>query len=103
MKSSTETLIKALRILEVDIRSEDGVANACIAEAAERLLELKAQRDELLEALELGRTAIGEHIAPSDCYATGPLTGNYIEDLIVCPACRFISAYEKEIAKAKGV
>lgn len=63
---------------------------------------LKTQRNELLEAMEFGRTAIGEHIAPSDCYATGPLTGNYIEDFIVCPACRFISAYEKAIAKAKG-
>ena len=51
MKSSTESLIKALRILAVDIQSEDGVANACIAEAAERLHELELQRGELLGEL----------------------------------------------------
>ena len=40
MKSSTETLIKALRILAEDIESNDGVANATIAEAADRIEEL---------------------------------------------------------------
>lgn len=39
-RSTTETLIKALRILAEDIQSDDGVANACIAEAADRLEEL---------------------------------------------------------------
>ncbi len=39
-RSSTETLIKALRILARDIKSGDGVANMCIAEAADRLDEL---------------------------------------------------------------
>jgi hypothetical protein len=40
MRSSTPTLIAALRILANDIQSEDGVANAAIAEAADRLQEL---------------------------------------------------------------
>ena len=35
--SSTKTLITALRILAVEIQSGDGVANAAIAEAADRL------------------------------------------------------------------
>ena len=39
MRSSTETLIKAMRILSSDIQSDDGVANAAIAEAAQRLAE----------------------------------------------------------------
>ncbi len=39
-RSSTETLINALRILSRDIDSEDGVANAAISEAADRLEEL---------------------------------------------------------------
>ena len=43
MKSSTETLIAALRILARDIQSGDGVANAAIAEAADRLTELKRE------------------------------------------------------------
>lgn len=44
MRSSTETLISALRILAKDIQSGDGVANQCMREVADRLEELnKAQ------------------------------------------------------------
>jgi hypothetical protein len=43
MKTKTDTLIKALRILANDIQSEDGVGNAAIAEAAERLDELERE------------------------------------------------------------
>lgn len=45
MKTSTETLAKAMSVLAKEIQSPDGVANAAIAEAAERLLELAAQVD----------------------------------------------------------
>lgn len=38
--SSTETLIGALRGLARDIESGDGIANAAIAEAADRMEEL---------------------------------------------------------------
>jgi len=37
VKATTEQLVSALRVLSVDIQSEDGVANAVVAEAAERL------------------------------------------------------------------
>ena len=37
MKATTEQIVSALRVLSVDIQSEDGVANAVVAEAAERL------------------------------------------------------------------
>lgn len=37
MKASTEQLVSALRVLSVEIHSEDGVANAIIAEAADRM------------------------------------------------------------------
>ena len=37
MKASTEQLVSALRMLSVEIHSEDGVANAVIAEAADRM------------------------------------------------------------------
>lgn len=54
MKTDTNTLIKALRILARDIQSEDGVANAAIAEAADRLKKqqrrIRNQRREI-EAL----------------------------------------------------
>jgi len=43
MRSSTETIIEALRILAGDILSEDGVANAATAEAADRMEELCAE------------------------------------------------------------
>jgi hypothetical protein len=39
VKTSTETLIAAMRILSSDIQSDDGVANAAVAEAGERLAE----------------------------------------------------------------
>lgn len=37
MNPKTETLVSALRILSVEIQSGDGVANAVVAEAADRL------------------------------------------------------------------
>lgn len=45
MKTDDKTLIEALRILSRDIQSGDGVTNACIAEAADRLEELTQWRD----------------------------------------------------------
>ena len=45
MRTETETIIEALRILTGDIFSEDGIANLAIAEAADRMEELC---DELL-------------------------------------------------------
>ena len=48
-KTQDEILIKALEILARDIQSDDGVANACIFEAAERLRELSKQNKELYE------------------------------------------------------
>ena len=41
-KSSTATLIAAMRILARDIDGGDGVANAAISEAADRLEELQS-------------------------------------------------------------
>jgi predicted transcriptional regulator len=65
MRSSTKTIIEALRILANEIQSEDGVVNATIAEAANRLDEMhisesmkeyldseRATQDALLKRLE---------------------------------------------------
>jgi hypothetical protein len=41
MNTQTEIIIKALRILVNDIQSPDGVPNACVAQAADRLEELQ--------------------------------------------------------------
>jgi len=51
MKNNSKTLIKALRILSEDVQSDDGVANACIAEAANRIEELEAKVSELNQKL----------------------------------------------------
>jgi hypothetical protein len=51
MKTKSNTLIKALRILSEDVQSDDGVANACIAEAANRIEELEAKVSELNQKL----------------------------------------------------
>ncbi len=52
MKSSTETLIKAMYTLANDIQSEDGVANAAIFEATQRLEELYKENIQLKEYLD---------------------------------------------------
>ena len=124
MNSTTEQIVSALRVLSVEIHSEDGVANAVVAEAADRLTmmanlvarhlqetkddveqmavasetmveatakiqSLRARIKRLEEAVEAYRTAYTPdgHVAPHDCFATGPKTGNPIEDLIACPGC----------------
>ena len=42
-KTDTLILVKAMRRLANDIQSDDGVANAAIAEAADRLEELRSK------------------------------------------------------------
>ena len=56
MRSKTETIIGALRILAGDIFSEDGIANLAIAEAADRMEELCA---ELLFQKQLAEKYVG--------------------------------------------
>ena len=77
MKSSTETIIKAMYILSNDIQSEDGVANAAILEAAQRLEELYKENLEFKDLL---------HKA-----------GNYLDNNLVT---RRDSSIENEIKKA---
>jgi hypothetical protein len=56
MKSSTQTLISALRVLSREIYCEDGAATAVIAEAADRL-EAMRMTDEEREAVESAASA----------------------------------------------
>ena len=46
-RSSTETLIAALRVLARDVQSDDGVANACLREAADRMEEMQRQLERI--------------------------------------------------------
>ena len=50
-KTDSETLVKALRILAVEIRSGDGIANEAISEAAERIDDLSAIAIEMLATM----------------------------------------------------
>jgi hypothetical protein len=59
MKTDTPTLIAALRILANEIESGDGVANAAIAEAADRL-------QEMLEALRLAERFVAAEVKRRD-------------------------------------
>ncbi|HEY7866157.1 MAG TPA: hypothetical protein VIC51_09150, partial [Psychromonas sp.] len=52
MKSKTKTLIEAMQILANEIHSEDGVANAAIFEASERLSEQQKRIAELEQELQ---------------------------------------------------
>lgn len=61
MKTTTQTLVTALRSLSADIQSEDGVANSVVMEAADRITELsriiasqKAESDDDLEVMKSG-------------------------------------------------
>ncbi len=72
------------------------------ASAAAQIALLHGLKGELLLALEEGRRAIGDHSAPDDCYATGPMTGNGYRDLVECPACSFIAMLDNVTAKATG-
>lgn len=51
-KTKLPVLVGALRILVEDIQTDDGVANACIAEAALRLEELHVEVERLRKTLE---------------------------------------------------
>ncbi len=57
---------------------------------------------QIMAVLHEGRRAVGDHWAPNDCYATGPVTGNEYRDLVECPACSFIAMYDALCAKATG-
>ena len=47
MKTDINTLISAMRIIGVSIHTKDGVANASILEAADRLQELHEENKQL--------------------------------------------------------
>lgn len=56
-RTDTKTPIESMRILARDIRSADGVANAAIAEAADRLEELDECRSALTYYFGIGTKA----------------------------------------------
>lgn len=70
---------------------------------AERDRALREKNAKLRNVLAEGRRAIGDHFAPNDCYATGPVTGDAYRDLIECPACSFIAMHDAILASTGDV
>jgi hypothetical protein len=64
-----------------------GETGASAIEEARKLVACRALLREAGLGLNEYKRAIGDHYAPDDCYATGPMTGNDYRDLVECPAC----------------
>lgn len=54
---------------------------------------LRSEVSRLRAVVDSAVRAMGDHNAPNDCYATGPLTGDPYRDLVECPACSFIKLH----------
>jgi hypothetical protein len=49
-------------------------------------------RSAVAELIEAAKLVNGDHVAPHDCYATGPLTGTAYLDPVRCPGCQLSAA-----------
>ena len=79
IRSKTTTLIQAMRILAADIQSEDGVANAAIAEAADRM-------EELLELVDGAYDVVEINSAPETEVAYNQWRSDWLEKARQCGA-----------------
>ena len=80
-----QTIVRELNRLNVEIDEK----RKDIVYLATEKAKLEERIKRLEEAVEAYRTAYTPdgHVAPHDCFATGPKTGNPIEDLVACPGC----------------
>lgn len=62
---------------------------------------LQAAHDKLRATLQSTMKVI-EHDVPAECWATGPLTGDALEDLLVCPGCHALAQGNDTLAETKG-
>ena len=72
MRTPIEILVKAIHILANDIQSDDGVANAAIYEAAQRLEEQNQRIKQLEDRIHRAAMAFFEDV-PDDSVASGML------------------------------
>lgn len=73
MKTTDETLVSALRVLSRDVQCEDGVANAAIAEAADRIEALSSSIELIRDAVLNERHQLAE--AGLDCDQVNAVLG----------------------------
>lgn len=75
------------------------LSRVLLEKSAEHIRSLEARLEKVekdrASSIAVGRRAIGDHCAPNDCYATGPLTGNAYLDLVECPACAALAEYDR--------
>lgn len=69
------------------------VAAVTLEEHEQCVAALQVEVSRLRAVVDEARRAIGDHHAPNDCYATGPLTGDEYSDLVQCPACSFLAMF----------
>jgi hypothetical protein len=81
--------VSAVDVLAVLERMADHlrpiVANVHVVEHDKALAAVR-------ELVAAARLANGDHTAPHDCYATGPMTGDPPLDLVRCPGCILAAA-----------
>ena len=89
--TGTKTIIEALRILARDMQSDDGVANAAIAEAADRLEKQQRRIRNQRREIEKLRNGLGEKPKCELCDGHGGLaiTGppGPHSPVVPCPRC----------------
>lgn len=81
-RSSTETLVGALRVLADQIQAPDDVPSTCLREAASRLDELAEDRSKLVEAVEVARSFVGLHGPVGATPDSAKLTENYLTETL---------------------
>ena len=69
---------------QAPLRGDPDVPVEEIQEANGRLMALAPKME---EAIRCAKIAL-YHESPGGCWATGPMTCNPIEDLVLCPGCR---------------
>lgn len=90
MSSETQR-VDVLVVMRHSVSALHGAADkgAVLRHYADSLHVAKEAVDELIEAAKLVN---GDHSAPHDCYATGPLTGDDYLDLVRCTGCQLAAA-----------
>jgi len=86
-RSATKTIIGAMRILAVDIISDDGVANAAISESADRLEELSLPDERICkwtDNINSGRHNYSTECGNSFYFEIGTVKGNRAKFCMFC-------------------
>lgn len=84
--------VLAVILRHADSHRQNAGSDAYSAQEAPKLEMAYSAVAGLIEAAD---RANGEHVAPHDCYATGPLTGDPILDLVACPGCGLSAALRR--------